>query len=555
MKFTADQMKPIFLSEIHTAAIFGVGAAILFSLLLKVAKKKIAALLARKPFDDLPMPKGNQFLFSNPRSMDDETLERMTKTLLTTSNKQGRLGFWVFHKPALVLTQWQDARTVLLHESARNPNPIIKKMVSSFAGPNMILLLNGREWKTHRAGVSLAFFLDARTPSLRHCLSPASLFVIQIVKSFTPECLNKSHRVILDVVDTVSKSLKQRVRQNGGHYGCQIEPISKMITLDAFGLFAMSHDFGSCRTLEPSIQAKAFEFINDDVNFRLSDGPLKPANYFHCIPTERNRMANNQTKILRSFIEKAVEEHKNADGKNNDLLTNLMKDHEQSLSQLTDTLVAALFAGYDTTSITLTYALHEVSRNPDIEAKMLEEIASMPSLDNLDNLVYTKAVVQETLRLHAAAPIVARDSTKPITLADGFVIPAGTGVVIPVWTVHRNEANFPRPDEFLPERWVKRQGANGPWVEREADDTSSDVPAGNPKALFAFSQGGRNCAGMKFALQEAILVLAGLVKDFRFEIHPDYKLQPKRFPLIQAPHDKLPMKISIREEETSTSSP
>jgi cytochrome P450 len=129
------------------------------------------------------------------------------------------------------------------------------------------------------------------------------------------------------------------------------------------------------------------------------------------------------------------------------------------------------------------------------------------------------------------------------------VIPAGTHVFVPIWIIHRSEQNVCRPNEFCPdERWVEQEEGSSRWVERQqtASTEEENIPAANPSAFFAFSAGARSCAAQNFALQEAILVFSGLLKQLKFSTLPDYALHPVRDGLVQHPDDGMPMQISIR---------
>lgn len=155
---------------------------------------------------------------------------------------------------------------------------------------------------------------------------------------------------------------------------------------------------------------------------------------------------------------------------------------------LSDVLLTLLFAGYDTTSVSLAYALYQISQYPDIETLCLEENDSVPSLDQIDDFVYCRAVLQETLRLFpAAAAAMTRSLQKAVRLRDGFTIPKDTNVFIAIWFIHRDERNFACPEEFRLDRWVHREEASSKWKERDCDDTSGSVPAANRSAFFSFS--------------------------------------------------------------------
>jgi cytochrome P450 len=113
-----------------------------------------------------------------------------------------------------------------------------------------------------------------------------------------------------------------------------------------------------------------------------------------------------------------------------------------------------------------------------------------------------------------------------LTLHDGVVIPAGADIWIPIWVIQRSERNFERPLEFLPERFLN------------APDSS------HPYTWIPFSAGMRTCAGMKFALLEATLVLAAFVRKFSVEVDPSFTIKPKYTGLVQGPENGL--KATIR---------
>ena len=173
---------------------------------------------------------------------------------------------------------------------------------------------------------------------------------------------------------------------------------------------------------------------------------------------------------------------------------------------------------------------------------------------------------------------------KPVSLRGGVEVPKGTRVFVPIEIIQKSERHFPNPTEFIPERWVEQSNTKSndggrKWKERkdgggndaeqamhhgqeasrstntptepnENVDSSpcskKTIPAANREAFLAFSAGGRSCPGQKFAIQEATLVLAVLLRDLEFHSLPGYKLQPKRSSLVQSPHDGLPMKVKPR---------
>lgn len=382
---------------------------------------------------------------------------------------------------------------------------------------------------------------------------------MQINKAFTPVALKAYRDAMTQVTKTVIASIQERIAQDGS-FQMEMEPLMKMITLDVFGLAAFSHDFGCCKDLATTPLTAAFDNLSKDADFRMKNNPISPVHYFYGLPTDRNRRHKADQNMVRSFVRQCMQERAAMKTtKPHDLLTLLMETVEADTTGeigkdvLDDIILTVLFAGFDTTSITLTYTLHVLSQNEDVAQKCVEEVHAVGAIDKVEELSYCKAVIQEALRYYPPASTTSRTILKPVQLPDGFVIPAGTTTIMPAWALHHNAHNYPRPDEFLPERWAQPHATKpGQWMERDptAKEGSDDstCPAGNPKAFFAFSGGGRSCPGQRFAVHEAVVALAGLVEAFEFTTLPDYQLQPQRKVVIQHPHDQLPMIITNRQQ-------
>jgi len=470
----------------------------------------------KKPFRDLPMPDGSHPLFGHLPLLQNKDVDQAQKTIFTSkTDEYGRSGNWLGSSRWLVLTRWEDARLVLNSESTKAVHPRAQKVFGKLM-PHTILLQNGKQWKHTRAAIN---------------------------KSFTPAGLHASTDAMVRVTKEVGTSIKERIEKDGKYHG-EMEYLMKLITFDIFAASTFSADYGSTRSLKSHEFAAAFEKMATD--FQNSKQTLH--DYVDSIVEERQREKGAPKKDLLTAIIAAYS--KNINESNND-----------SAEVLRDNVITVLAAGYDTTSITLTYALYLLSQHPEVTEKCLEEIRMVGSLKDFDKLAYCNAVVLETLRMYPPATVVHRCVQKTIKLpGNGYEIPAGTNVIMPVWSIHRDIQNFAfRPLDFLPERWVREENLVGEdgktkarWVERDPskeDETLSSVPAANPKALFSFSGGGRNCPGMKFAKQEAVIVLAGLIKDFKFETSQDYILEPSLDSIIQHPKDRMPMTITLRGNE------
>ncbi len=200
--------------------------------------------------------------------------------------------------------------------------------------------------------------------------------------------------------------------------------------------------------------------------------------------------------------------------------------------------VAVLFmAGHETTANTLAWALYLLSQAPDVEAHFHAELDAVlggraPGLDDVAALPYTRAIIDETLRLYPSVPLLTREA-----LADenfrGFAIPKGSMMLISPWLLHRHKALWDQPDAFLPERFLPdRAGAISKF------------------AYIPFSIGPRVCAGLSFGITELVICMAVLGQRLRLHLKPGHDVQPV-CRLTLRPGDRLPMIVETRPAVSS----
>ncbi|XP_062118384.1 phenylacetaldehyde oxime monooxygenase CYP71AN24-like [Humulus lupulus] len=179
------------------------------------------------------------------------------------------------------------------------------------------------------------------------------------------------------------------------------------------------------------------------------------------------------SKELDTFSNQVVEEHKaimslgssNISVKDNfvDILLRVQKDQkldfELTQNDIKAILQDILLAGTETTSTTLDWFMAELMKHPRVMKKAQEEVrlivGDKPKIDanDINNMVYLKCVVKETMRPHLPAPLLlARETTEKIELG-GYCIPAKTQIFINAWAIHRDPKSWERSEEFLPERF------------------------------------------------------------------------------------------------------
>ena len=166
-----------------------------------------------------------------------------------------------------------------------------------------------------------------------------------------------------------------------------------------------------------------------------------------------------------------------------------------------------LLAGRETSAITLTYLMHELSRRPAIQSALRSELltlsppilytnntSSLPHPQTIDALPLLNAILQETLRRYAANPAPQPRLTPSGATIEGYTnIPAGVRISTAAYCLHRNAEVFPDPDAWKPERWLQGDQKKGGGTEEMR------------RWFWAFGSGGKMCIGSNFALQGTLL--------------------------------------------------
>ncbi len=185
--------------------------------------------------------------------------------------------------------------------------------------------------------------------------------------------------------------------------------------------------------------------------------------------------------------------------------------------QTYDEVLTLLTAGIETTAIALAWALYEVGRNPTIEQRLHAELDSVlgsrqVTFADVDNLVYTGQIVQETLRRYPIWFVMRRTLTE-VRLGD-VLLPAGAEVIVSPHALHHDERYFPNPRRFSPGRW------------------SPSFAASLPKGAFIpFGGGNRQCLGNTFAYTEIVITLATIASRWRLT-----PTRPARVKFTSAPY-------------------
>jgi cytochrome P450 len=191
-----------------------------------------------------------------------------------------------------------------------------------------------------------------------------------------------------------------------------------------------------------------------------------------------------------------------------DLATKILtaRDPETSESltaeEMVDQVAIFFLAGHETSASALSWALYLLARYPEWQDRVAAEVAALPDdpgPGDVARLAVTRDVFREALRLYPPVPMMVRETSQAECFRDRS-LPKGAQVVISPWHLHRHTRLWDNPDGFDPGRWATE---NGKVCQRQA--------------FIPFSSGARACPGAGFAMMEGPLLLALLLRGFRFE--------------------------------------
>lgn len=192
---------------------------------------------------------------------------------------------------------------------------------------------------------------------------------------------------------------------------------------------------------------------------------------------------------------------------------------EPDAERLADQVATIVVAGHETTAAAMFWAMYLLAQHPEVQERLGEEVGDSgltPSTaaDLLPQLTYTRAVVDEVLRLYPPAFVIVRkaladDTSGPVAIRKGSL------VLIAPWILHRHRQYWAAPQHFDPTRFLP--GAAPP-----------------PRFVYMpFGAGPRICVGAPFALTELVLVVATMVRAFRIELAPHRPVTPTALVTVQ----------------------
>ncbi len=242
--------------------------------------------------------------------------------------------------------------------------------------------------------------------------------------------------------------------------------------------------------------------------------PLTPPLF---IPTAENRRFKQARALMDEIIYGIIRQRREQPAQKQDLLEMLLNATDENSGekmsdrQIRDEVITIFTAGHETTANLLGWTFYLLARHPESLQKLRTEVDDIlqgktADIDSLQQLTYSRAVLNEAMRVRPPAGIVMRKIVKDTEL-DGHSLKAGSLAVFSIYNIHHHPDLWPQPDRFNPERFLTSESRRF--------------------AFMPFGAGERVCIGNHFAMTESLLLLSMIVQHHDMQLLDDREIEPE----------------------------
>ncbi|MEM9812818.1 MAG: cytochrome P450 [Pseudomonadota bacterium] len=211
-----------------------------------------------------------------------------------------------------------------------------------------------------------------------------------------------------------------------------------------------------------------------------------------------------------------------------DLLIEAEDEGALDALEVRNNLLGFLFAGHETTALTLTWALYLLAFDQEVQTRARDEVRALPgepSVADLPALDLVRRVIEETLRLYPPAGFLTRTAQEADTLS-GHRVREGATVILPVYAIHRHAQIWDAPLRFDPDRFLPARAEKRP-----------------RGCYLPFGDGPRICIGASMAMAEATVLLATIIRDVHVRLPDGFRPEPTMWFTLR-PATGMPLEIA-----------
>nr|ABV48810.1 cytochrome P450 CYP6A5v2 [Musca domestica] len=409
------------------------------------------------------------------------------------------VGTYMFVRRASLIIDLDLIKNILIKDFANFHDRGVFNNVEDDPLTGHLVALEGEQWRAMRTKLS-PVFTSAR---MKYMFST----VVRVGENL--------HRVMGDMLSEKSDQI------------LEIKDVCARFTTDVIGTCAFGIECNSLRDPDAEFRQKGKDIFGKPRHsplvqiFTITNSNLAKKLHMKLFP-------DDVADFFMSVIRQTVEYREKNNVKCNDFMDLLIemkaKNEEEAkagkgidlslgltLEQMAAQTFVFFLAGFETSSTTMSFALYELAKHPEVQEQLRKEIRESLektkgelTYESLHEMQYLEQVIAETLRIYPVLPNLIRLTKSDYQVPNtNHVLEKGIMTVIPVHAIHHDPEYYENPDEFRPSRF-----------------TPEECLKRHPSAYLPFGDGPRNCIGMRFGKMQTKIGLVSLLRHYRFECSP-----------------------------------
>ncbi|KAK4503181.1 hypothetical protein PRZ48_006609 [Zasmidium cellare] len=440
----------------------------------------------------IPCPDQGFFLF---RLFHEPTARELEQWLDELPHKGLIRYYGLWNQERIFIASAEAAKDLLITEAYKFEKPELQRLLAGNVAAEGLLLQEGATHKAARKAFQPAFHAD----HIRRAYPTMWETAYDLVNAITLQSHAQHHKAGSETRSSEGVGI--------------LKPISAA-TIDIIGRWAFSKDFNAVQDPSAKFGRTYIQILKTTKHGQrmLHRAAIIGPKIALQLPLRAVKTIKRGVSLVVNTADEIVQEHEKCqDTKSNDMLSMVMKTGHFSHSDLVVQTVHFLAAGTETIAGSVAWAIHLLSRHPEMQTRLRDEIRQqLPSPCSVNGhsdiresdfagMKYLDAVIKEALRFHSINTLLWRECVSPARILDTD-IPVGTKVVFSPWTMGRDPKHWgPDARTFNPDRWLGETSA-----------------CDNVHAFLTFGAGPRRCIGEQLARAEMRCLLAGLVGRFEF---------------------------------------
>lgn len=408
-------------------------------------------------------------------------------------------GNFLFRKPNLVIKDPQLVEQVLIkdfstfYNRSLNPDPKISPLNKN------LLTLQDAQWKNLRSKLTPAFSsgkLKVIHQELVQCCDELTKHLSTYAETGEPLDTKKTlSRFIVYAIGSIAFGLKLNTLNDPN---CEFAKVGESV----FKMNFLKSLLGFLRMGFPSLG----RIVDSVGRFFGKDGSDEESKIFIMNVVKDTVEYREKNNIQRNDFLQIMMELRKQDANSQD-------EMKFDLELMGANAFVFLLAGYDTAAGTMSFLLYELAAHPEVQDRLLQDIMEVLkrhsgalTYEAVKEMKYLEQVLSETLRLFPPIPSTFRVSRSPYQIPDSsLLLPAGSTVTVPIFSLQRDPKYFPDPEKFDPERF--------------AEDSSKIVKG----TYLPFGDGPRICIAQRFAKLEIKLAVIKMLLEYKFTVNEKTK--------------------------------